>query len=242
MEHKFNDWAMYLNVCASYSETFRQEMAVQLLEEFYRLLEFESKPTKNKFRLSAGLHPLNTECENGYAFSVLYIVAPDSLSRPVTAYWKTKNEENVENAFSLDIWNKENIEFGWCTDFDKNVFLPYFEPKNLISKKQLKSNFDYEYDYALFPDLSCTICFSRKVYLDELTQIETILTETIKETYISDLKNEDEDMESDKNNQTIVIFDFQDNDFEKSKSQLEDAIKKIGQNAVGKLIKKITVE
>ncbi|KFF06564.1 hypothetical protein [Flavobacterium reichenbachii] len=42
MEHKFNDWAMYLNVCASYSETFRQEMAVQLLEEFYRLLEFES--------------------------------------------------------------------------------------------------------------------------------------------------------------------------------------------------------
>lgn len=242
MEHKFNDWAMYLNVCASFSESFRQEMAIQLLEQFYRMLEFESKPTKNKFRLSAGLFPLNTVYENGYAFSVVSIVAPDSLSRRVTAYWKTKNGENVENAFSLHIWNEENIEFGWCTDFDKNYFLPYFEPRNLISKKQLKSNFDYEYDYKLFPDLSCTICFSRKVYHNELTQIETILTETIKETYISDLKNEDEEMESDKNNEIIVIFDFQDNDFEKSKNQLEEAIKKIGQNNVGKFIEKIIVE
>ncbi|MFB9078907.1 hypothetical protein ACFFLS_10590 [Flavobacterium procerum] len=242
MEHKFNDWAMYLNVCASYSETFRQEMSMQLLEEFYRLLEFESKPTKNKFRLSVGLHPLKTEYENGYAFSVVHIVAPDSLSRPVTAYWKPKNGESVENAFSLDIWNKENIEFGWCTDFDKNVFLVYFEPKNLIPKKQLESNFDYEYDYTLFPDLSCTICFSRKVYLNELIQIATILTETIKDSYISDLRNEDGEMESNKNNETIVIFDFQDNDFEKSKKQLENAIKKIGQNSVGKLIEKIIVE
>jgi hypothetical protein len=176
------------------------------------------------------------------AFAVVEIITPISMATRVTAYWKPTNEENVEHASKLDIWDKENIEFGWCTDFDKNKYTKYLEPRNVITKEQLNSNFDYEYDYTLYPDLSFTFCFSQKVFKEELTELASILSTTIKDTYISELTSEDEIFESDNNNETIGIFDFQDNKFDTSTQQLVDALKKVGQSSVGKLIEKVIVE
>ncbi|MES2543940.1 MAG: hypothetical protein V4548_03580 [Bacteroidota bacterium] len=242
MEFKYNNWTMFVNEGATFSETFREQMAFQLLNQFYLTLGVTDQIKNHKFRLHVGLAPLKTIYKDNHAFALVDIINPISISTKVTAYWKLNIDVNVENAPQLNVWNEENIEFSWCTDFEVNDYLQYLESRNIISKEQLDSNFDYEYDYALYPDVCCTICFSQKVYKTELTEIESILTETIKNSYISDLKNENEQMKSNKDNETIVMFDFQNNDFEKSKRQLEEAIKKIGQSKVGKLIDKIIIE
>jgi len=242
MEFKYNSWTMFVNEGAAFTETFREEMATQLLAKFYLMLEIRNEIKRHKFHLHVGMTSLETIYKDGYAFAIVDILTPISMTISVTAYWKPNNGENVENASKLDVWNKENIEFGWCTDFDKNEFTKYLEPRNVLTKEQLNSNFDYEYDYTLYPDLSLTICFSQKVFEEELTEIASILSTTIKDTYISELTNENEIMESDKDDETVGIFDFQDNDFDTSTLQLVEAIKKIGQSNCGKLITKIIVE
>ncbi|MCH5715572.1 hypothetical protein [Niabella hibiscisoli] len=142
----------------------------------------------------------------------------------------------------LDIWNNENIEFGWCTDFNAENYTPYLKPRNIYSKEQVGANFLIEYDYTLYPDLTFTICCSEKILEDEIEEIEKILSASIKDTYISELTNEEDKKESDSNNEIIAILDFQDNDFETSKRQILDAFQKIGQIPVGNKIDRIIVE
>lgn len=242
MEFKYNSWAMFAGDGAAFSETFREEMATQLLDKFYLMLGIRTEIKNHEFQLHVGMTPLKTAYKDGYAFAIVEIITPISLSTHLTAYWKPHNGENAENASQLDIWDKGNIEFGWCSDFDKNEYIKYLEPRNVLTKEQLNSNFDYEYDYSLYPDLSFTICFSQKVFEKELTEIRSILSATLAGTYISGLTNEDGIMESGENNVIHGIFDFQDNDFDTSTQQLIEAVKTIGQSNVGKLIEKIIIE
>jgi hypothetical protein len=227
---------MFVNEGASFSETFREQMATQLLNKFYLMLGIWGDIKRLKFHLHVGMTPLNTMCNDSYAFAIVDILNPISFAKSVTVYWKPNNGEKPENASKLDIWDRENIEFGWCMDFNENDFLKYLHPRNVITKEQLNSTFDYEYDYSSYPDLSFTICFNQKVFQDEIAEMEEILSTVIKNTYISELTTDDEQEESGDKNEVMVILDFHNNDFETSTQQLVDAFIKIGKTNVGNKI------
>lgn len=242
MEFVHNGWAMFANEAAAFSGTFREEMAVQLLERFYLMMGIPNPGKQHKFHLQVGLLPLNTICQDGCGFAVVYIVSPDSVATPATAYWMPMNGEPPESASTTNVWNKDNIEFGWCADFDKNNYLTYVRPGSVLSKEQLGVPFDVEYNYSLFPDLSLTIRFDQKVFEDEILQIESMLAGEIKDTYISGLTNDDEVRESDEDNEIFGILDFQNNDVEIAKQQLIDALVKIGKSNLGNKIRRVTIE
>lgn len=239
---KYHKWAMFVNEAALFSDTFREEMASQLQDSFYSMLGVENDIKRPKFRLHAGLQPLKTIYKDGYGFALVYIINPIALSTPVTAYWKPLNEVKAENAAEIDIWKNDNIEFGWCTDFNNEDYTLYLKPRNIYSRKETNAKFEIEYDYTLYPDLSFTICCSEKIFEDEINEIEKILSATIKDTYISELTNQEDKKESDDDNEVVGILDFQDNDFEVSKHQLFEAFQKIGQSKVGQKIERVIIE
>lgn len=239
---KFHNWAMFANEAALFSSTFREEMASQLQDRFYSTLGITHDIKRPKFSLHAGLQPLKTIYKDGYGFALVYITTPVALSTPVTAYWKPLNEIAAENAPAIDNWNNDNIEFGWCTDFNNEDYTPYLKPRNIYSRNETNAKFEIEYDYTLYPDLSFTICCSEKIFEGEINEIEKILSTTIKNTYISELTNQDDIKESDDDNEIVGIFDFQDNDFEVSKQQLFEAFQKIGQSEVAQKIERVVIE
>ena len=236
-------WASFCNEAVAFSETFREEMATQLLKNFYLMLGVEAEVKKHKvdWRLIVGSLPLNTIYQDGYAFAIVEIITPISMSTATTAYWKPKNGEMPENAAHLDIWNNENIEFGWCIDFDKDLYIKYLTPENRLDKTELNIPFDIEYDFSLYPDLCLTVCFNQKVLKDEIEQIENILLEEVQETYISELTDENQIKESNEDNEIFGMFDFHNNDFEKSTQQLIDAFIKVGKSRVGNKIDKVVI-
>ncbi|MCH5689868.1 hypothetical protein LWM68_39955 [Niabella sp. W65] len=105
---------------------------------------------------------MKTIYEDGYAFALVYITNPVAVATSLTAYWKPLTNINAEIAPELDIWNNENIEFGWCTDFNAENYTPYLKPRNIYSKQQNNTSFLIEYDYTTYPDLAFTICCSEK--------------------------------------------------------------------------------
>lgn len=239
---KFHKWAIFATEAALFSHTFREAMASQLQDRFYAMLAISHDIKRRKFSFHAGLQPLRTIYNDGYGFALVYISNPVGLSTAVTAYWKPLNEITAENAPAIDNWNNDNIEFGWCTDFDNEDYTPYLKPRNIYSRNETNAKFEIEYDYTMYPDLSFTICCSEKIFEDEIIEIEKILSATIKDTYISELTNQDDIRESDDENEIVGIFDFQDNDFDVSKQQLFEAFQKIGQTEVGQKIERVVIE
>ncbi|MCL2131742.1 MAG: hypothetical protein FWH36_04725 [Lentimicrobiaceae bacterium] len=243
-EWAFSGWALFCDEAAAFSDTFREEMATQLLKKFYLMLGIttEIKIHKVKFRLMVGGTPLKTIYKDGYAFAMVEIINPISLSKAVTAYWKPKNGELSENAVHINVWNSENIEFGWCVDFDKNDYIRYLKPENRLDKKQFDIPFDIEYDFSLYPDLVLTICFNQKVFKNEIEQIENILSEEIKKAYISELTNENQTKESNEDNEIFGMFDFHNDDFTEATQQIIDSFIKIGKSNIGNKINKIVIQ
>lgn len=242
-DFKYHKWATFTKEAGGFSDSFRQVMASQLEEKFYLMLEVTQEKIKRpKFQLTVGLLPMKTIYKDGYAFALVYITDPVAFATPVTAYWRPLENVNVESATELDIWDNENIEFGWCTDFNVENYMPYLKPRNIYPKQQTGTSFLIEYDYTLYPDLTLIICCSEKIPEGEIEEIEKILSASIKDTYISELTTDEDEKESDNNNEIIAVLDFEDNDFEVSKQQILDAFQKIGQSPFANKIERVIIE
>lgn len=233
MEGDFSGWAQFWGDARNFSEGFREQMSHQLFVTFYHVLGIKDK-SKMRFLLQVGLTDMQTFVKDEYAFGLVTIISPTAQAKTITAYWKRQNKENPLNAISDVSLSPSTIEFGFCSDFDKDFFLAFVKPKKQLSRKKNNLNFTVEYDYALYPDLSMTI--STEAALDEETpkMIHEVLNQQLSGAYVSELEG--------KVNQYHGIFDFHDIPYEKGITQLVLALQELSKLQISSTIKKITIE
>lgn len=233
MECKYSGWAQFWKEAADFSLSFREQMSEQLFLRFYEILGIKDK-TKMRFMLQIGLEDMQISVKDEYAFGLVTVISPTAFARTITAYWKRENKENALNAINDVSLNRLTIEFGWCSDFDKEYFLEFIKPKKQLPKKKNNLNFIVEYDYALYPDLSLTIHTKNELDDQSLKMIHTVLNQHISNTYISEITSEGD--------QCCGIFDFHDNPYEKGIAELLTAFQELSRLAISSSIRKISIE
>ena len=233
MECKYSGWAEFWRESANFSKSFREQMSEQLFRKFYEILGIKDK-TKMRFMLQIGLIDMQTILKDEYAFGLVTIISPTAYAKTITVYWKRENKENPLNAINDVSLNPHTIEFGWCSDFDKEFFLEFIKPMKRLPKKRNNLSFTVEYDYTLYPDLSITIYTKNELAEETLKMIHTVLNQHISDTYISEITNEGD--------QYCGIFDFQNNPYEKGVAELLLALQELSKLGFSSSIKKISIE
>lgn len=233
MECQYSGWAEFWRETANFSKSFREQMSKQLFLKFYSILEVKDK-TKMRFMLQVGLEDMQTVLKDEYAFGLVTVISPTAYAKTITAYWKTGKNENPLNAINDTSLNPSTIEFGWCSDFEKDFFLEFIKPKKRLSKKKNSLNFIVEYDYTLYPDLSLTIYTKNQLDDETLKMIHTVLNQHISNTYISEITSE--------NDQYCGIFDFQNTPYEKGTAELLIALQELSKLKISSSIEKISIE
>jgi hypothetical protein len=207
-------WASFYNdTLTNFSKEFQNELSCQLKSRFDLMMGIENYADDNKFQLMVGMVPLKLTYQDGYGFGLIEIIDKYSFSRTLTFYWKSTDEIN-ENAISSSKVNFQNIEFGWCVDFEKDYFLN-LDRNKIVSDIQNKFlGFKYTANFELFPDLSFNFIFKVKPTHSHLEEIFKLMKKNFKKSYVSEITGD--------NNHFHSIVDFQN-------SKIEDAIPEIDQ-------------
>jgi hypothetical protein len=233
---KYSGWAMFYGEAANFSKSFRDQMSEQLYQKFYYMLGIEDKNKELAFRLEIWSKDLEMIIEDEYAFGLVWIVSPTSFAKKITAYWRTANRDNLLNAVNDSFLTSSTIEFGWCSDFDKDYFLEFLKPKKRLSKKKNNLNFTVEYDYTHYPDLSLEFYFRKKIDEKDLSIIKGVLSQHISNAYVSEITNE-EVLDA-----YIGIIDFQDTPYENGILELLTAFQELSKLEISSSIRKISIE
>jgi len=227
MESNDIGWASFYNDASTeFSEQFQTEMANQLIHEFNAMVEIDSFAQNKGFMLFVGMTALKTTYQNGYAFALVEVIAPNSYSKTITACWRAEDNEAITKSNSA---NSNNVEFGWCSDFEKDFFRS-FAKENLI--KQIDGvvlNFKYVADFQLFPDLTIWYEFTTPPTQKQL--------EEIKNQSVSNYTSEVTECEG----KYFSTIDFQDTDVEAGLKQIEQFILGLNSSGVEKTIKSVTI-
>lgn len=208
------DWASFYNDSLSnFSKEFQTELSSQLKNRFDIMLGIENYADENKFQLFVGMIPLKLMYQDGYGFGLVEIIDKYNFSRALTFYWKS-TEENNENAMNSTKVNSQNIEFGWCADFEKNIFLNIDRDKVVSDIQNKILGFQYTANFESFPDLSFNFTFNVTPTRSHLGEIFKLMKKNFKKSYVSEVSGE--------NNQCHSIVDFQ-------SAKIENAILEIDQ-------------
>lgn len=231
MESNDIGWASFYNDASTeFSEQFRTEMANQLMAKFNSMVEIDSFAQAKGFMLFVGMIELKTTYQNGYAFALVEVIAPNSFSKTITAYWKADDNETIVKSNSA---NSENVEFGWCSDFDKEFFRS-FAKENVIKKiNGIDLNFKYVADFQLFPDIIVIYEFTTPPTQEQLEEIKNLLSSPPSQSYISELTEYEGKYTS--------MFDFHSVDPDVGIRQIEQFILSLNSSEVGEIIKSVTV-
>src|SRR5690606_4947435 len=103
MESNDIGWASFYNDASTeFSEQFQTEMANQLIHEFNAMVEIDSFAQNKGFMLFVGMTALKTTYQNGYAFALVEVIAPNSYSKTITACWRAEDNEAITKSNSAN--------------------------------------------------------------------------------------------------------------------------------------------
>jgi hypothetical protein len=234
MNNKEIGWAYFYNEALEFSDQFQIQMSKQLELKFRLMLGLTSKSKKNKFMLFVGMEEMKTVNQDGYSFALIEIICPNSFSKKITAYWKVKNDIDLLSVTQSNKLTDNEIEFGWCSDFDKDYFLKFYNSRKKLNKEENNISFDVEFDFKLFPDLSIKIYPIGKLQEEQIANIRKAFVQNLTCAYVSEI-TKSEDSHS-------LIIDFQDQAFDAGTDELLKAIQAISASENGEKIKKLIIE
>jgi len=231
MESNDIGWASFYNDASTeFSESFQTEMADQLMDKFNKMVDIEDFAKNKGFMLFVGMEELKTTYQNGYAFALVEIIAPNTYSKTITAYWKSDDNKGIVTA---DTVSSENVEFGWCSDFDKEFFRSFAKENVIKQIDGVALKFKYVTDFQLFPDITISYEFTTPPTQEQLEEIKNLLSPNRSEAYISELTEYE--------GKYFSMFDFQSADPNVGIRQIEQFILSLNSSKVGEIIKSITV-
>lgn len=226
-------WASFYNESLSnFSKEFQTELSNQLKNRFDSMLEIENYADDNDFQLMVGMIPLKLMYQDGYGFGLVEIIDKYSFSKTLTYYWQSADEEN-ENVINSTKVNSQNIEFGWCADFEKDYFLNIQRNKIVADIQSKVLGFKYVANFELYPDLSFNFIFKVKPSKSNLDEILKLMKKNFKNSYVSEVTGD--------NIQFHSIVDFQNTEIEKGISEIDQFIRDYISGKLKGLTKSISI-
>ena len=150
----------------------------------------------------------------------------------MTFYWKSTTVTNEEVINSNKI-NFENIEFGWCADFDKEYFLRIENNKIVHDIQSKVLGFKYVANFDLFPDLSFHFELKIKPSQSIIEDLNRLMINNFKKSYVSDVSVE--------NLQLHAIVDFQDTTIDDGITEINQFIMDYRLSSLKELTKSISI-
>jgi hypothetical protein len=216
---------------SEFSKSFKEQFSTQLESAFNAMTEIENYAQKRGFQILVGMEDMKLIYQDGYGFGLLEIITPLSEGIPQTFFWQT---ENVEDAFKRDGFTNENIQFGFCIDFEKDYFLK-FKKRNkvrVIGGDKLK--FEYIEEIDLYPDLNISIEYASKRNQVQLEKLKNEIQLHLEESYVGDVNQIENTVE--------IMIDFQGTELKKGKKQLRQFIQNLNKRMDQNEIKAVCVE
>lgn len=225
-------WAGFYNSAhTDFSPSFKQQFSIQLKDAFNALTGIEDFTEKKDFLILVGMSDMKIMYQDGYGFGLLELITPSSISIYQTFFWKT---EQPVDAFRADDYTEENIEFGFCADFDKNSFLKYYYDDIITSIQDTTLGFRYTANFELFPDLTFSFKFKEgQVEGDEIKEIEQLMDKKFINAHVSKLSRKDDTY--------LCMVDFQGESDEEALFQIGELITHLASNLIGKSISSIGI-
>ena len=231
MESNDIGWASFYNEASTeFSEQFQTEMSNQLMDKFNAMVEIENFAQNKGFILFIGMTELKTIYQDGYAFTLVEVISPNSFSKTITAYWRSEDNKKITKSNSV---NSEKVEFGWCADFEKEFFRSFAKENVITQINGIDLKFKFVADFQLFPDLTISYEFTTPPTQQQLEEIKTLHYPNHNEAYISELIEYEGKYHS--------MFDFHSTDPKGGIKQIEQFILNLNANEVGKVIKSVTI-
>jgi hypothetical protein len=234
MKDKKIGWAYFYDEALGFSEQFQIQMSEQLELQFNLMLGISEKVKKSKFIMFVGMEEMKTVYQDGYSFAIIEIICPNNLSKIITAYWRVKKGVDLMNVTQSNILTENDIEFGWCSDFEKEYFLKFYKKRKSLNKKENNILFDVEFDLKFFPDLSIKIYPIDKIQEEEIVNIQKTFVKILKNAYVSEITKSKDTL--------LLLIDFHSQTFDEGKDELLVAIQSLSASENGKKIKKIIIE
>lgn len=213
-----------------FSQSFKEELSAQLMTSFDALMDIKNFVQEKGFQLFVGMEELKTIYSDGYAFSLVELIGPNSHSLTVTAYWKAQDNRKIVKTNNID---PNNVEFGWCADLDREFVFWSAHEDSVSEINGTKIKFNYRCNYTLFPDLSVKYVFKEKLSEEEIIEINAWAKMLFKGVYLSEISFDEGEYSS--------IIDFHNSDFENGKSQIENFILALSNGSLGDKIKSVLI-
>jgi hypothetical protein len=231
MESNQIGWATFYNDASTeFSEQFQTEMANQLMDKFNAIVEIDNLAQNKGFMLFVGMTDLKTTYQNGYAFALVEVIAPNSYSKTITVYWKSDNNQTITKS---DTVSSTNVEFGWCSDFEKEFFRSFAKENVVKQIDDVDLNFKFVADFQFFPDLTINYEFKTTPTQEQLKEIKNQSVSKLSQSYISEITEYE--------GKYFSMIDFQSTEVEAGRKQIEQYILILNSSEVGKIINSITI-
>jgi hypothetical protein len=225
-------WGTFYGDClVNFSRQFQTEMSNQLHNKFDLMVGIENYACDNEFQLMVGMTPLKTTFQDGYGFALVEVIDRYSCSKILTIYWKSKDGDN-ENAINSQGVNAENIDFGWCADFNADYLT--IERNKIVAEIQGEVvGFECSANFSLFPDLSFNFIFHSEPTDANLKEITKLMKKNFNDSYISEI--------SGGNTKFNVMIDFQSSEIEKGISEINQFIQEYSSSKLKEITKSISI-
>lgn len=234
MTEKTYGWAFFDNEASKFSESFKEQMSKQLEKRFNQFLNIENAVSEYDFMLFVGQSDMQLSYRDGFGFAIVEVISSGMFSNYLTAYWTIADDTQIESATKIISLDSNNIEFGWCTDFDTQIFLEHTTTVQKIDSTKYDFVFDIEYDFQLYPDLSIEFRFNTEPSEQDLETIQKTVTLSLPEAYVGKISLDD--------GKYISIIDFQNQKFKEGTTDLLEVVNKLNDLAEKEIIDLIRIK
>jgi len=234
MTEKTYGWAIFDDEASEFSESFKEQMSIQLEKRFNQLLKIDNVVSEKEFMLFVGQSDMKIMYKDGFGYALVEVISSEMFSNYVTAYWRFEDSTRIESATTMRSLDSSNIEFGWCADFDPSVFLKHVSSEQKIDTEKYNIAFAVQYDFQSYPDLSIEFKFSSEPSIEDLETIQKKLTSSLPKAYVGEFSISE--------GKYFCIIDFQDQKFEEGTKDLWEAINKVNEGKEKDIIEQIRIE
>src|SRR5690554_278874 len=219
MTEKTYGWAIYDDEASEFSESFKEQMSIQLEKRFNQFLKIDNVVSEKEFMLFVGQSDMKITYKDGFGFALVAVLSSGMYSNYLTAYWRLEDSTRIESATKLTSLDSSSIEFGWCADFDPKVFLKHVSSIQKLDTKKYNIAFEVEYDFNSYPDLSVEFKFKNEPSEKELEAIQNTVSSSLSRAYVSKISLADD--------KHYFIIDFQGQKYEEGTADLLELVKKL---------------
>lgn len=212
-------WAFFEKEALEFSESFQVQMSKQLEQRFNHFLNIENVVSDKEFMLFVGSTDMQITYKDGFGFALVEVISSGMFSNYLTAYWRIEDSTKIESATEKTSLDLGNIEFGWCADFDPEVFLKHVSSIQRLDSKKHNIAFDVEYDFNSYPDLSIEFKFKNEPSENELKTIQNTVSHSLPRSYVSEISLIDD--------KHFCVIDFQNQKFEEGTTDLWEVVNKL---------------